>query len=111
MQACTLGETCEGNCNTRGLRLECACPASGEYLCQTTMCTPDGGASDGGADGGTPTCQAGTGTGDNCDPQTDDLCETQCSSGTRMNRTCLCSPVGSGQRGQWACTANMACTP
>ena len=54
---CTAGDTCQGTCNGRGLQLECACPASGMYLCQTVMCQTG---TDGGTDGGFPTCPAGT---------------------------------------------------
>jgi hypothetical protein len=67
---------------------------------------------DGGTDGGTPTCPAGTMSGDNCNTQNDDLCQTNCSATTMMNRTCLCTPTGGGaNRGQWACTVLMDCTP
>lgn len=109
MEQCTTGETCQGTCNTRGLRLECACPASGQFLCATVMCPST---TDGGTDGGTPTCDPGTSTGDNCNPNTDEICDTTCSATTRMNRTCLCAPTGGGNnRGQWACTALNMCTP
>jgi hypothetical protein len=108
MEQCTAGETCQGTCNTRGLRLECACPVSGQYLCATVMCPST---TDGGTDGGTPTCDPGTSTGDNCNPNTDEVCETTCSATTMMNRTCLCAPTGGGNRGQWACTALNQCTP
>jgi hypothetical protein len=110
MEACTPGETCEGACNRTGLRIECACLISGQLACQTGMCPmPDAGTPDASTDGGTPTCAAGTSTGDTCDTRTDDLCETTCSATSHMNRTCLCS--GNGNRGQWACTALRACTP
>jgi hypothetical protein len=110
METCTPGDTCEGTCNRQGLRLVCACPTNGELLCTTMRCPMDAGADTGADGGGTPTCAAGTSTGDNCDPQTDDVCDTTCSATTMMNRTCLCAPTGGGQRGQWACTALMDCT-
>ena len=73
-------------------------------MCQT--------GTDGGTDGGFPTCAAGTSTGDNCNTANDDLCQTTCSGTTMQNRTCLCAPTGGGNnRGQWACTALMDCTP
>src|SRR5437764_1278264 len=68
MEACTAGDTCEGTCNRQGLRLECACPTNGQLLCTTVRCPMDAGA-DTGTDGGTPTCAAGTSTGDNCNTQ------------------------------------------
>ncbi|HMF44357.1 MAG TPA: hypothetical protein VKQ32_26975, partial [Polyangia bacterium] len=106
---CTTGDTCTGACNARGLQIECACPASGQYLCQTVMCTTD---MDAGTDGGTTTCPAGTMSGDNCSTATDDICQTTCSAVTMMNRTCLCTPAGGGgNRGQWACTVMMMCMP
>jgi hypothetical protein len=113
MDPCTAGDTCEGTCSARGLQLQCACPASGQYLCASVRCTVDAGTGGaGGADGGTPTCAAGTSTGDNCDPRTDDVCDTNCSAATMMNRTCLCAPTNNaGTRGQWACTALNSCTP
>ena len=108
METCTLGQTCEGTCNRQGLRLECACPASGQLLCTTTRCPVDAGT---GTDGGTPTCPTGTSTGDTCNTSNDEVCNTTCSATSMMNRTCLCAPTGSGTRGQWACTALMDCTP
>jgi len=108
METCTLGQTCEGTCNRQGLRLECACPASGQLLCTTTRCPVDAGT---GTDGGTPTCPTGTSTGDNCNTSDDEVCNTTCSATSMMNRTCLCAPTGSGTRGQWACTTLMDCTP
>jgi hypothetical protein len=72
------------------------------------MCPTD---MDGGTDGGTPACPAGTMSGDNCNTTTDETCETNCSAVTMMNRLCLCSPTGGGTRGQWACTVLMMCTP
>ena len=108
METCTAGETCEGTCNRQGLRLECACPASGQLLCTTTRCPMDAGT---GTDGGTPTCPTGTSTGDTCNTSNDEVCNTTCSATSMMNRTCLCAPTGSGTRGQWACTALMDCTP
>jgi len=108
METCTPGATCEGTCNRQGLRLECACPTSGQLLCTTTRCPVDAGT---GTDGGTPTCPTGTSTGDNCNTSDDEVCNTTCSATSMMNRTCLCAPTGSGTRGQWACTTLMDCTP
>jgi len=108
MGTCTPGNTCEGTCNRQGLRLECACPASGEFLCTTTRCPMDAGT---GTDGGNPTCPTGTSTGDTCNTSNDEVCNTTCSATSMMNRTCLCAPTGGGTRGQWACTALMDCTP
>ena len=91
--------------------MECACPASGQYLCSTVACpAPDAGAPDASTDGGMAVCMPGTTSGDTCDPRTDDVCDTTCSTTSHMNRTCLCAPI-SGNRGQWACTALNACTP
>jgi hypothetical protein len=104
METCTPGDTCEGECNARGLHLVCACPTNGQLLCATVQCPSDGGA----GDGGLPICPQGTSTGDSCDTQTDDVCTTACNA-SGMNRTCLCSPTGSGRNGDWACTALMAC--
>jgi hypothetical protein len=105
MAACTPGDTCEGPCNARGLHVVCACPTSGQLLCASTQCPTDGGTT---PDGGTPTCPQGTSSGDDCDPQDDEVCNTMCSNND-MYRTCLCMPSGGGGNGQWACTALMSC--
>src|SRR4029078_13524878 len=99
MEQCTTGETCQGTCNTRGLRLECPCAGGGQFLCAAVQCPTT---TDGRTDGGTPTCPAGTSTGDNCDPQTDEVCDTTCSATTRMNLTCPCPPTGGGNRARCA---------
>jgi hypothetical protein len=108
--ACTPGETCVNVC-TRGLRVECACPASGQYLCSTVNCPRmDAGTPDASTDGGMIVCAAGTSTGDPCDPRTDETCDTMCSATNHTNRTCLCAPINNN-RGQWACSVLNACTP